>query len=119
MGVRIFQSGPFDINLCAAACTSQSNYNLAYPPATGEPQLCTFFNTYMLYKNNIPQAQYCSLYNQTWDASYATNAGQYDGAGNHYTVGFSHISSNATCPGVCTPVGSSSVSSTVSGVQED
>lgn len=102
MGFRMFQTGAFDPSLCAAACTAASNSNIANPPANGKPELCTFFNTYMLYKNNKPQAQYCALYNETWNATYATNVGQYDSSGNHITIGYSYVSSNTTNPGVCT-----------------
>lgn len=61
MGSKIFTSGPFDAGLCSAACTAQSNYNLQHPPKTGKPQTCQFYNTYMLYKNNIAQGQYCAM----------------------------------------------------------
>lgn len=103
MGMRIFQSGPFDPTLCSAACSAASVFDTQQGiPTKAAPQLCTFFNTYMLYKNGQPQGQYCSLYNETWAPSYATNNGQYDQQGNHYTVGFSYSSSNATNPGTCT-----------------
>jgi len=104
MGARMFNSGPFDINLCAAACTSTSQYDTQHPPPDGSPpMLCNFFVTYLLLKNGKVLGQYCTLYNETWGPAYATNFGQYDASGNHYTIESSYSSSNATKPGVCTP----------------
>ena len=61
----------------------------------------TFFNAYVLSKNGIAQGLYCSFYNQTWDASYATNYGQYRGS-DRYTVSrsYSYFLSRSTngCP---------------------
>lgn len=57
-----------------------------------------FYNTYGLYKNGVYQGQYCSLYTQAWDLSYATNNGQWRGP-DHYTIDMSYISSNATNSG--------------------
>ena len=48
-----------------------------------------FFNAYVLSKNAIPQGLYCSMYNQTWGPSYATNYGQYRGS-DRYTVSESY-----------------------------
>lgn len=104
MGVRMFNSGPFDVNLCAAACTATSNYDAAHPPSDGSaPMLCSFFVTYLLAKNGVVLGQYCAMYNETWSAAYATNVGQYDSAGNHYTIENSYAVSNGTNPGVCVP----------------
>ncbi len=58
MGVKLFTSTAFDTSLCAAACTAQSQYNIAYPPKDRPPQTCQFYNTYALYKNNEYQGQY-------------------------------------------------------------
>jgi len=99
MGVRIWNSGPFDVNLCAAACTAQSVNDLMI----GINQTCQFFVTYELSKNGVPMGQYCATYNQTWPATYANNNGQWDSQGNHYTISSSYMSSNATAPGVCIP----------------
>ena len=41
-----------------------------------------------------------NLYNQTWNATFATNTGQYRG-NDHYTVQHSYIASNATNAGQC------------------
>ncbi|KAH0165561.1 hypothetical protein KCU67_g4683, partial [Aureobasidium melanogenum] len=96
LGVRIFQSGPFDISKCAAACTAQADYARAHPPSNGgEIKTCQFYNTYMLMKNGEPVGQYCALYDHSWPQSYATNFGQYRGS-DKYTIEWSYISSNAT-----------------------
>lgn len=97
MGFKLFTSGGFDASLCAAACSAQSVYNLNNPPANGPVQTCQFFNTYMLYKNNKPQGQYCSLYSETWSPAYATNTG-YSSNGDKYTIAYSFSSSNVTNP---------------------
>lgn len=95
MGVKIFTSGPFDAGLCAAACSAQSTYNLAHPPKNGVAQTCQFFNTYVLYNGSVAVGQYCSLYNETWPATYAVNKGQWRG-NDHFTVGYSFSFSNST-----------------------
>lgn len=61
---------------------------------------CQFFNTYILLKNGASVGQYCSLYNETWSPSYATNVGQWRG-NDHYTVQYSYSFSNTTAPGTC------------------
>lgn len=73
MGFKIFTDGPFNPGLCAAACESQNEYNLAHPPASGDPMICRFFNTYMLAENGDPRGQVCAMYSNTWDSSYAVN----------------------------------------------
>nr|POF07141.1 hypothetical protein CFP56_31765 [Quercus suber] len=76
MGVKIFTKGPFDTNLCAAACDATSAYNVRHPPKSAPPQICQFFNTYILYNETTPVGQYCAMYNETWPATYAKNTGQ-------------------------------------------
>lgn len=73
MGAKVFTTAFFDTGLCAAACTSQNEYNTAHPPAEGEPKICQFFVTYLSERNGSPEGQYCALYTQAWDSSYATN----------------------------------------------
>ena len=85
MGAKIFTSGAFDANLCAAACSATSDYDRQHPPASGIPQTCQFFNTYVLYNGTQAVGQYCSMYNETWPASYATNVGQWRG-NDHFTI---------------------------------
>ena len=58
IGSKLFDPGPFDESLCAAACTAQSAYNLKHPPSSGSPELCQFYNTYVLFKDGISQGQY-------------------------------------------------------------
>ncbi|KAL2025702.1 hypothetical protein VTO58DRAFT_103928 [Aureobasidium pullulans] len=98
LGAKLFTGGTFDTNLCATACSAQSAYNLAHPPLTGRPKTCQFYNTYVMYKNNVYQGQYCAMYTQAWDTSYATNKGQWRGQ-DHYTIDQSFIASNATNSG--------------------
>ncbi|KAF1985364.1 hypothetical protein K402DRAFT_455027 [Aulographum hederae CBS 113979] len=104
MGSKIFTSGAFDPNLCAAACEAQSAYNLKHPPANRPPKVCHFFNTYVMSKNGVPQGQYCALYTEPWDATYATNKGQSRGK-DLYTISYSFSFFNTTepncplCPG--------------------
>ncbi|KAL3420929.1 hypothetical protein PVAG01_07374 [Phlyctema vagabunda] len=97
MGVKLFNQGQFDIALCASACTAQSEYNLRHPPKEGKAKTCQYFNTYILYKNDVAQGQYCSLYSESWDRSYAVNRGQYRGS-DKYTISYSFSVSNATNP---------------------
>ncbi|KAF2150206.1 hypothetical protein K461DRAFT_201709, partial [Myriangium duriaei CBS 260.36] len=98
MGVALFNSGPFDLQLCADACSLKSQYALAHPSADGSPvQTCQFFNTYILYINNVtnPQGQYCAMYSESWNSTYATNPGQWRGS-DYYMVGNSYAVSNST-----------------------
>ncbi|KAM0143024.1 hypothetical protein ACHAO1_000858 [Botrytis cinerea] len=102
MGSTIFSTGPFDASLCAAYCSAQSKYNLEHPPSDGSPvKTCQFFNTYLLYVNDLShtQGQYCAIYSEAWDSSYATNVGQYRGS-DHYLIGLSYTYTNATNPGL-------------------
>ncbi|KAI0533713.1 hypothetical protein GGR58DRAFT_521176 [Xylaria digitata] len=98
MGSKMFTDSPFDPSLCAAACTAQSEYNLAHPPATGPVQTCQFFNTYLLLKNGLPEGQVCSMYSMSWDATYSSTSGQWRD-GDHYSVAYSFIYANSTNPG--------------------
>ncbi|KAI6859842.1 glycoside hydrolase [Hortaea werneckii] len=101
MGSAIFTSGPFNVQLCADACSMKSAYNKAHPPTDGSPvQTCQFFNTYILYMNgpSNPQGQYCAMYSESWPASYATNKGQYRGS-DHFTIQYSFAYSNSANPG--------------------
>ncbi|KAF7942835.1 uncharacterized protein EAE97_006289 [Botrytis byssoidea] len=102
MGSTIFSTGPFDASLCAAYCSAQSKYNLDHPPSDGSPvKTCQFFNTYLLYVNDLShtQGQYCAIYSEAWDSSYATNVGQYRGS-DHYLIGLSYTYTNETNPGL-------------------
>lgn len=83
------QDQGFNPQTCASACTAQSEYNQQHPAADGTYQICAFFNAYVLSDNGVPQGLYCSLYNETWGPSYATNYGQYRDS-DHYTVSDSY-----------------------------
>ena len=96
LGSRQLGNGVFDANLCAIACNEQADYARQHPPAAGQfNKICTFFNTYILYKNGQALQQSCALYDQTWSMSYAKNTGYYYGD-DKYTVGFSYTFSNKT-----------------------
>ena len=107
MGSAIFNSGPFNAQLCADACSMKSAYAIAHPPTDGSPvQTCQFFNTYILYINttNNLQGQYCAMYSETWPASYATNTGQVRGY-DRFLIEYSFAYSNAVDPGRASPNG--------------
>ncbi|KAI5198588.1 hypothetical protein E4T39_06678 [Aureobasidium subglaciale] len=106
MGSTIFTKGTFNIQACADYCSAQTAYNVKHPGSDGSPpKICASFNTYMLYLNNAstPQGQYCTLYTEVWDSSYATNKGQYRGS-DHYFMSYSFTFKNSTsvapAPGV-------------------
>lgn len=99
LGYKLFSDGFYDPARCLAACTAQSNYNLAYPPTPpAKPQTCQFVNTYLLLKDGYSQGQICALYSSTWGPSYATNTG-YTFNTDTYTIALSLTYSNATNPG--------------------
>jgi hypothetical protein len=105
MGMRMFtDNAPFDPARCRAVCEATSQYNIEHnSDPTRPPQLCKFFNTYILYKNWGSQGQTCAMYSQYWDPNtYATNDGQWDGQGNHYTISSSFFGYNTT--DVVTPI---------------
>lgn len=91
---HVFNSGAFDAGLCAAACNAQANY-ARDTVKSGFVKACSFFNTYILYKNGKSIGQNCVLYDQTWAQSYAVNTGYYYGS-DVYTIGFSYSFSNKT-----------------------
>ncbi|CAD0088339.1 unnamed protein product [Aureobasidium mustum] len=93
---QVVGNGVFDANLCAVACNQQASYARQHPPADGSfNKMCSFFNTYILYKNGTSLGQYCAMYDQTWSSSYAKNTGYYSGS-DHYTIDFSYTFSNST-----------------------
>ncbi|KAI2615352.1 hypothetical protein GGR54DRAFT_650398 [Hypoxylon sp. NC1633] len=75
IGSKIFTNTYFDPGLCAAACDAQNQNNLANPPARGQPQICRFFTTFLIYRNRQPIGQYCALYTRYYPSSFATNGG--------------------------------------------
>ncbi|KAF1813563.1 hypothetical protein P152DRAFT_513779 [Eremomyces bilateralis CBS 781.70] len=62
---KFSQGGTDSPGQCAAACGGKSG--------------CTFFNSYILSMNDVPQGLYCSLYSTAWGAEFATNSGSYSG----------------------------------------
>ncbi|KAF2689714.1 hypothetical protein K458DRAFT_400407 [Lentithecium fluviatile CBS 122367] len=105
MGMRMFtDNAPFDPERCKAVCEATSQYNIEHNSDPSKPpRLCKFFDTYILSKNYISQGQACFMYTQYWDPEvYATNDGQWDGEGNHYTISSSVFFHNGT--DVVTPV---------------
>ncbi|KAI5242789.1 hypothetical protein E4T43_04582 [Aureobasidium subglaciale] len=91
----IFTQGGFNASLCAEYCKTQTQYNVNHPPSDGTPpKICNFFNTFVLYLNNtVAQGQYCTLYTEAWESSYATNSGQTRG-NDKYTVSMSYTYTN-------------------------
>ncbi|KAK4992724.1 hypothetical protein LTR50_000847 [Elasticomyces elasticus] len=90
IGMRLYPDGAYDPSLCAAVCKQTTAYDAATADATGKYKPCNFFNSYVLSKNNVPQGTYCAFYTRPWDRGYGTNVGQYDGAGNYYSVSQSY-----------------------------
>ena len=76
MGSKFFpfsQEQGFTLESCTSACTAQTAYNKAHPNKDGSFKTCAFVNGYVLARAGVPQGLYCSMYSQTWAASYATN----------------------------------------------
>ncbi|GME48836.1 Carbohydrate-binding protein [Neofusicoccum parvum] len=106
MGYKLFQDGPFDSSLCAAACDAQSAYNLAHPPSTGYTPMCAAFGTYLLTKTNSTgsyiQGQMCTMYTSAWGKEYAVNKASYDDSiGAKYTYSYSFFYSKTALQPVC------------------
>ncbi|KAH0167067.1 hypothetical protein KCU67_g4038, partial [Aureobasidium melanogenum] len=102
MGSKFFpfsQQQGFTLESCTSACTAQTAYNKAHPNKDGSFMTCAFVNGYVLSRNGVPQGLYCSMYNQTWATSYATNYGQYRGSV-RYTVSNSYAYSVITRPAI-------------------
>ena len=92
MGYKFFafsHSQGYDPQTCANACDAQTSYNKQYPASDGTYQTCIFFAVYVVSRNAVPEGLYCSLYNTTWDRSYATSPGQFLG-NNSYTISRSY-----------------------------
>ncbi|KAI5242541.1 hypothetical protein E4T43_04740 [Aureobasidium subglaciale] len=106
MGVKLFNDGPFDTTLCAAACTIRQPQVRRRHADSTTPTRCIKI---LSIKDST------ALYTQAWNTTYATNKGQWRGTA-HYTIGRSFIASNATDPGLvsCLSSSSSSTSSSTS-----
>ncbi|KAI0023676.1 hypothetical protein F4780DRAFT_786467 [Xylariomycetidae sp. FL0641] len=87
MGCFAWFDGIFDASRCGTLCQAKPG--------------CRYFNTYMIQQNGVDYAQYCSMYTQTWGSAVATNSGQFDSAGNNYTIYNSQGYNNASDPGPC------------------
>ena len=86
MGYKFFafsQSQGYDPQSCADACDAQTSYNKQHMGSDGTYQTCIFFDAYIISRNDVPEGLYCSLYNTTWDRSYATAQGQFRGNNSH------------------------------------
>ncbi|KAH8879776.1 hypothetical protein GQ53DRAFT_853156 [Thozetella sp. PMI_491] len=79
---------PFDPSLCAASCNAQTTYNAKHSLYNGAA--CVFFDAFIVYENGLNGVFTCNYYSIEYDSSYAKNVGQYDSAGNHYTIGNSY-----------------------------
>ncbi|KAH7057062.1 hypothetical protein B0J12DRAFT_696947 [Macrophomina phaseolina] len=106
MGYKLFQNGPFDSSLCAAACDAQTKYNIAHPPSSGYTPLCAAFGTYLLTKTNSTgsyiQGQMCTMYTSAWGKDYAVNTASYDDSiGAKYTYSYSFFYSKTELQPVC------------------
>jgi hypothetical protein len=75
---------PYDPSLCAKGCNALSAYNAAHGTFNGTQ--CVFFNSYVMYENNINGVFTCVYYSIPYNVSFAKNPGQFDAQGNHYTV---------------------------------
>jgi hypothetical protein len=91
IGVQTFpQSQPFDPSICAAACAQTTIYDDLHINNNGLYDTCRFFDAYVLYENGQNGVFTCAYYTLPWGSPYATNIGQYDAKGNHYTIGHSY-----------------------------
>jgi hypothetical protein len=85
--MRLFNDGPFDPAVCAAACEAQTEFDKNHlVDSNGEYKPCNFFTSYILTKNGVPLGTYCALYTQSWDSSYATNTGYTSGSDEYKVV---------------------------------
>ncbi|KAF2682553.1 hypothetical protein K458DRAFT_478928 [Lentithecium fluviatile CBS 122367] len=75
-GMKLYNEGPFDPSICAAACQAQTAFDKEHlVAADGTYKPCNFFTAYIPTLNEAPQGTYCSFYTREWDSSYATNTG--------------------------------------------
>jgi hypothetical protein len=85
-GMKLFNNNPYDPALCAAACKSQTSYNIAHPAKDGSYKTCNFFTSYVLTQNDVPLGTYCALYSRSWDATYAVNKGYTANSGKYQVL---------------------------------
>jgi hypothetical protein len=92
MGVQTFlMSQPYDPSVCATACLQKSAYNLRHTVPASDARICVFFDAYILYKNGQNGVFTCTYYTAVYGPPQATNKGQYNAAGDHFTIGHSYI----------------------------
>ncbi|KAK8079327.1 hypothetical protein PG994_003134 [Apiospora phragmitis] len=107
LGQRVYTDGPMSVSRCADDCSAQH----AYAKATNDGEkACRFFDTYTIeiapygnYSNAVPAGQICSLYTDTWPASYATDRGQWRDQdlyfiSNSYAASYAADPSSGNCP---------------------
>merc|ERR1712230_259531 len=75
-----------DFDVVRAGSNAHNDYSRKHPDHEGNYHFCNFFNSYILYKNNVPESLVCSMYTREWDSSYAVNCGQHRG-NDDYTIG--------------------------------
>ncbi|TVY76041.1 hypothetical protein LSUE1_G005481 [Lachnellula suecica] len=95
-GVAPGQVQYFSTGVCVAACSAQTSYNFAHPPAGKNPTVCNHVVAYQL--NNaagVAHGMYCAMYTESWDASYGT-VKQSASVGGEWTVGAAYAYTNAT-----------------------
>ncbi|UPX12672.1 uncharacterized protein EKO05_0003213 [Ascochyta rabiei] len=107
-GMRLFNDNPFDPALCAAACESQTAYDMAHPDSDGKYKPCNFFTTYILTQNGVPLGTYCAFYTRSWDSSYATNTGYYYGEDKYEVINAGSYEITSPSTGVISSPSSSS-----------
>lgn len=101
LGVATFTTGGFDATRCVKACDDKNveEQGIARSNPAYRAKQCTFWNTYMVLKNGVAVRQECAMYTQPWGKEMATNRGQWDQDGAHYTLELSVTYANATNPG--------------------
>ena len=75
----------FNPSQCAAACNAQDAYDKAHPNADGSYDSCDFFTAYTESIDGVSEGMFCAMYTTAWNASYATNYGQWRGS-SHVTI---------------------------------
>jgi hypothetical protein len=96
----------FNTGVCVAACSAETSYNLAHPPATGHPKVCNHVVSYVVHDPFAqPQGIYCAFFTESWDASYGTfDASFYQGGEWSFGEAYAYTNAtySATYPAICT-----------------
>lgn len=82
-----FYPGAYDPTVCAAYAGAQSSVNKAAAIAAGKSSYtpCNMFNAYHVYQNGAPQGTYCSLYDTSLSAKWASYKGSWSN-GNYFGI---------------------------------